>query len=99
MELDDFVCLCFDVSKRKICNFIRVEKPKRAAQLSECFGAGTGCGWCRTYLKQLFAEETQGDPATEGPTAEQYARNRARYIQAGGGTPPPGKKPMEGLLE
>jgi hypothetical protein len=22
--------------------------------LAECYGAGTGCGWCRPFLKRLF---------------------------------------------
>ena len=30
MELDDELCLCFHVTKRKVVNYIRVEKPKRA---------------------------------------------------------------------
>ena len=41
MQLDDEVCLCFHVTKRKLQNFLRVEKPRRVAQMSECFGAGT----------------------------------------------------------
>ena len=54
MNPDDPVCLCFHVSRRKVVNFIRVEKPKRPSQLSQCFGAGTGCGWCRPYLERLL---------------------------------------------
>src|SRR5882724_9118208 len=57
---DDELCLCFHVSQRKVVNFIRVEKPKRPAQLSECFGAGTGCGWCRPFLERLFEEAVLG---------------------------------------
>ena len=56
LELDDELCLCFHVTKRKVINYIRVEKPRRPGQLSDCFGAGTGCGWCRTYLRRLFDE-------------------------------------------
>src|SRR5258705_2479176 len=41
MELDDELCLCFHVSKRKVINFLRVERPQRESQLSECHGAGT----------------------------------------------------------
>ncbi len=53
MDLDAPICLCFNVSRRKILRFIKVEKPRRASQLSECFGAGTGCGWCRPILERL----------------------------------------------
>lgn len=95
MQLDDEVCLCFHVTKRKLVNFIRVEKPKRAAQLSECFGAGTGCGWCRTYLQRMFQQAVEGgETAEDDPTPAQYARMRSRYIRCGGGTPPPGAAPL-----
>jgi NAD(P)H-nitrite reductase large subunit len=95
VELDDKVCLCFHVSKRKLINFIRIEKPRRAAQLSECFGAGTGCGWCRGYLKELFRAQTEGGQVGRDPTADEYARQRSRYVRAGGGTPPPGATPID----
>ena len=91
MQLDEELCLCFHVTKRKVINFLRVKQPKKATQLSECFGAGTGCGWCRAYLKLLFDEAQCGSGAeAELPSAGQYARQRARYVRAGGGTPPPG---------
>ena len=54
MNDDDDLCLCFHVTKRKVKNFIRIENPKRVGQLSECYGAGTGCGWCRPFLAKLF---------------------------------------------
>ena len=96
MELDDELCLCFHVSKRKVINYIRVEKPSRPGQLSDCFGAGTGCGWCRSYLKRLFDEAAQGgEVRADEPTAADYARERSNYVRAGGGTPPPGATPIE----
>ena len=96
MELDDELCLCFHVTRRKVENFIRVEQPRRVGQLAECFGAGTGCGWCRPFLKRLF-EASKGQPAAEGelPSAADYARGRSDYVHAGGGTPPPGATPVE----
>ena len=94
MELDDEICLCFHVTKRKLLNFIRVEKPRRASQLSECFGAGTGCGWCRPFLKRSF-EQTAESGAEAEPTANEYARMRTGYVRAGGGTPPPGATPID----
>ena len=54
MELDDELCLCFHVTKRKVINYLRVERPQRESQLADCHGAGTGCGWCRPFLKKLF---------------------------------------------
>ena len=96
MELDDEVCLCFHVTKRKLLNFIRVEKPRRAGQMSECFGAGTGCGWCRPFLQRYFENAVAGGiTQADEPTAQDYARQRASYIRQGGGTPPPGATPIE----
>ncbi len=65
MDLDDTICYCFHISKRKIVNFVRVHQPRRASQISECGGAGTGCGWCVNYLKRYFAQ-TQGT-SPDGP--------------------------------
>ena len=56
MELDDPLCLCFHVTKRKVLSYLRVEKPRRDSQLAQCFGAGTGCGWCRPFLRRLFRQ-------------------------------------------
>jgi bacterioferritin-associated ferredoxin len=98
MELDDELCLCFHVSKRKVINFIRVEKPSRPGQLSECFGAGTGCGWCRAYLRRLFDEARRPESVSSTePTAQQHAQARAEYVRAGKGTPPPGATPIDPL--
>ncbi len=82
MELDDEICMCFHVSKRKVLNFLRVERPQRHGQLAECFGAGTGCGWCRSFLKQLFNEAAEaGTVTSELPTPEEFAAMRARYLK------------------
>ncbi len=90
MELDDEICLCFHVKKRKILNFIRVEKPQRASQISQCFGAGTGCGWCRTLLARYLRDAQQSGDTADDPTPQEHAVARAQYIDAGHGTPPPG---------
>jgi NAD(P)H-nitrite reductase large subunit len=94
MDLDDEACLCFHVTKRKVLHFLRVERPQVVSQLSECFGAGTGCGWCRTYLRRLFEEVVQGAQRSEPePATDQYAYGRSEYIRAGHGSPPPGATP------
>jgi bacterioferritin-associated ferredoxin len=99
MSPDDELCLCFHVTKRKVLNFLQVEKPRRASQMSECFGAGTGCGWCRPYLRKLF-EAAQKKSPTAGdadlPEASQYAAGRTLYVKSGGGVPPPGATPIDG---
>ena len=83
MNLDDKVCYCFHVSRRKLVNWVRLHKPKVASQLSECGGAGTGCGWCVPFLKKLFDGEAVN-------LDEEYAAGRQEYLRQGKGTPPPG---------
>ncbi|MFT5524717.1 MAG: bacterioferritin-associated ferredoxin [Pirellulaceae bacterium] len=95
MELDDELCLCFHITKRKIVNFIRIEKPKRAAQVSECYGAGTGCGWCRPFLRKLFEQQIGTVEGNELPGSEEYRQSRSKYVHEGGGTPPPGATPIQ----
>lgn len=98
MELDDTICYCFHVSKRKILNYLRVHKPVRASQISQCGGAGTGCGWCIPFLKRYFDASRAGATAIADPTAPaEYARGRALYLKAGRGTPPPGAVPPPDL--
>ena len=98
MGLDDELCLCFHVSKRKVLNYLRVHKPRVPSQLAECGGAGTGCGWCVPFLKKLHRQATAGTlEAAEDPAALDYAKARAAYIRAGKGTPPPGSEPTDGL--
>ena len=95
MELDDELCLCFHVTKRKVINFLRVERVQRESQLADCHGAGTGCGWCRPFLKKLFEASRIGtDASAELPSADEYAVGRTGYVRAGKGTPPPGATPI-----
>ena len=89
MDLDDELCICFHVTKRKVVNFLRVERPQRVGQLAECFGAGTGCGWCRPFLKRLFDEAAEDGTVTgDLPTPEDYAAMRAGYLKDTGAHPP-----------
>jgi NAD(P)H-nitrite reductase large subunit len=95
MDLDAKVCYCFHVTRRKLVNFVRRHQPKVPSQLSECGGAGTGCGWCIPFLKQIH-QQAQGGSATdlETLTPEEYELRRAAYIRAGKGKPPPGATPL-----
>jgi NAD(P)H-nitrite reductase large subunit len=95
MNLDDKVCYCFHVTRRKLLNFLRVERPRVASQLSQCGGAGTGCGWCVPFLKQLHQQAVVGGVTDlETLTPEEYEARRAAYVRAGKGTPPPGATPL-----
>jgi NAD(P)H-nitrite reductase large subunit len=95
MDLDDKVCYCFHVSKRKLVNFVKRERPRVPSQLSQCGGAGTGCGWCIPFLKQIFRQGTEGGGTElEQLSPDEYARRRAEYVRAGGGTPPAGATPL-----
>lgn len=95
MDSDQKVCYCFHITRRKLVNFVRREHPRVPSQLSECGGAGTGCGWCIPFLKQIFQQETKGSAnELDQLSAEEYARRRAEYIRAGKGTPPPGATPL-----
>ena len=89
MDLDDRVCLCFRVSRRKLENYVLRHQPVVPSQLSECGGAGTGCGWCVPFLKQIFQRAVSGGLIDlETLTPEEYERRRAGYIREGKGTPP-----------
>lgn len=90
MKPDDELCLCFHVTRRKVENFLRVEKPRAPAQLAECYGAGTGCGWCRPLLRKLFEASRNAAAAEELPSADEHSAGRGEHIRSGQGTPPAG---------
>ena len=87
MELDDEVCLCFHVTKRKLLAHMRINQTRmrRPSQLSECGGAGTGCGWCVNYLKRLFAQSFPASVAepirSEEPTSDEHRSGRSSYLE------------------
>ncbi len=107
MKPDDELCLCFHVSWRKVINYIRVHRVRRASQLSDCGGAGTGCGWCRKQLTSLTETVGSNPPAPEhveqwlaenSPAKVAYAENRRKYIAEGKGRPPAGSEPPSAQL-
>jgi len=95
------VCYCFHITRRKLVNWVRLNEPKVPSQLTECGGAGTGCGWCIPFLMQIFRQGTEArlneDDVCEmldQLSPEDYARRRAEYVKAGKGRPPPGAEPL-----
>ncbi|MCH1440881.1 MAG: (2Fe-2S)-binding protein [Rubripirellula sp.] len=77
MKDDDELCLCFHVTKRKVMQYIRVNQPTVPSQLSECYGAGTGCGWCRPFLNRLMEQPDANSELL--PDSDTYATNRRAY--------------------
>lgn len=75
------VCVCFHVPQHKIVAFVRQTKPRVVSQLSECFGAGTGCGWCIPFLEKIF-EALCNDPSASvdlGLSEKEYLERRRAY--------------------
>ena len=92
MDLDDTVCFCFHVNCRKLRNYARREKPVVPSQMSECLGAGTGCGWCRPLLVKIWEQTRQeAEPNLALPSAAERKAEREKYWLA-----KYGKKPGEG---
>lgn len=83
MDPDDNVCLCFCVSLRKIQTYLARENPPVASLISECLGAGTGCGWCVPFLTHLHAQHAKGQTPDLRISPERYAEARAGYKQSG----------------
>lgn len=76
------LCVCFHVTTRQIVKFLRHHRPQVASQCSECYGAGTGCGWCVPFIEKLFEEFQAGNPRPAidiGP--EEYRRRRAEHLE------------------
>ena len=73
------LCICFHVPERKIRNYCRKQRPAVPSLISECYSAGTGCGWCVPFLKAIHAEIVRGGPAAEIPGQEAYRSMRKDY--------------------
>ncbi len=78
MQPDDELCYCYHISLRKLVNFSRRTKPQRHSQMSNCLGAGTGCGWCIPFLVRIADDPDHF--TKEDLTPEQYAAARKDYI-------------------
>lgn len=79
MNGDDKICFCYGVSMRKLVNYSRRARPKRPSQMTECLGAGTGCGWCIPFLIKI-AEDPDAF-ALEDLSPQEYGQRRQAYIK------------------
>jgi len=84
MQDDDEVCLCFHVTQRKLRAYLRRDCPTVASQLTDCLGAGTGCGWCRPFLEQLHRQWEAGEDIGLGVHPPNYAEGRERHRDVDG---------------
>ena len=73
------VCHCFDVPLGKLVKFHRLHQPRHASQMSQCYGAGTGCGWCIPFLVQIFEQLGRGEGVKIALSPDEYKRRRAEY--------------------
>lgn len=76
---DQHICVCFHVPRRKVEAYCRRERPRVASLLSECLGAGSGCGWCVPFLRALHRSICEGGEAVALPPHEEYLRRRKEY--------------------
>ncbi|MBT5365022.1 MAG: (2Fe-2S)-binding protein [Phycisphaerae bacterium] len=81
MNKDDNVCVCHKVSLGKLQSFLKRENPIVASQLSDCVEAGTSCGWCIPFLKQMHEQHTQGTYFELGLDSDAYLTQRKEYIK------------------
>jgi bacterioferritin-associated ferredoxin len=82
MNLDHQLCYCYHISKRKIINFVKQTRPKRASQISDCYEAGSGCGWCIPFLIKIHRQVVGGEAVEEDNLSpEEYASLRLKYHQ------------------
>ncbi len=84
MPDDPLVCLCFRVSQRKVVTYCQRERPPVASLISDCLGAGTGCGWCVPYLTRLHDQVQRGVADPSLPVDPQtYAAKRKAFRTTG----------------
>ncbi len=89
MNADDELCFCFHVTWRKVINYLRQHPVKHASQIADCYGAGTGCGWCRKQITRLMVDVQANPPTTNdldawlisrSPSAKSHAEGRVVYL-------------------
>ena len=83
MDLDDKLCYCYSISKRKIVNFVKQTRPRRASQITACFEAGSGCGWCIPFLVKIHRQVMSGaEVEADDISPAEYEAMRKRYRTA-----------------
>ncbi len=73
------LCICFHVAATKVHQWCRKTRPRVPSLISQCNGAGTGCGWCIPYLKAIHSEVVMEGPPADIPNDEEYRVMRKQY--------------------
>ena len=72
MDLDSEICHCYHVSLRKLVRFARRTRPTHAAGMTQCLGAGTGCGGCVAKLRLIAEMAERSDEEIIHAIAERW---------------------------
>ena len=65
-------------------NYCKRERPPVASLISECLSAGTGCGWCVPFIKDLHRQALDGVENPDLPLSpEEYAGRRKTFRKTG----------------
>jgi bacterioferritin-associated ferredoxin len=80
--------MCFHVPLSKLVKYYRFHQPGVASRFSECYGAGTGCGWCIPFLEQIFEKLELGEMPEIGMSPGEYSARRSAYRRDGHETLP-----------
>lgn len=80
MRDDEHVCLCFGVSKRKIVNYNRRERPAVVSRIYQALPAGTGWQWRVPFVKSLHRQVKAGKADPDLPfTPAAYAKQESAW--------------------
>jgi nitrite reductase (NADH) large subunit len=71
------ICSCNNVSKGAICGAIREQKLDQVGAVISCTKAGTGCGSCKTLVKELLHSELKAAGVeVKNHVCEHFAHSR-----------------------
>ena len=92
VQLDDTICYCFHIRKRKILNFIRIHSPRGRQSDQRMRQRGDGVRVVRAVPEAIFEEARAGIATNPDQlTPEEYARMQPITSAKGKGRRLPGR--------
>ncbi|MCA9520856.1 MAG: (2Fe-2S)-binding protein [Myxococcales bacterium] len=78
---DREICICYHVTFGKVVRYTRQNliRIKRVSQISQCYGAGTGCGWCVPFLQKIYEDLLAGVEPEMKMSGDEYRQRRKDY--------------------